>query len=94
MLPAHGEPFADHRSRIDSIVQHHRQRKDSLVALAAEGPQTGWELAGRLFKGVMERNVFQQRLALQETLAHCQSLAQEGRLGKQVREGLVRWGAA
>lgn len=94
VLPAHGEPFADHRSRIDSIVQHHRERKDSLVALAAEGPQTGWELAARLFKGVMERNVFQQRLALQETLAHCQSLAQEGRLGKQVGEGLVRWGAA
>jgi glyoxylase-like metal-dependent hydrolase (beta-lactamase superfamily II) len=92
VLPAHGDPFTDHRARIDAIVQHHRERKDALVTLAAGGPQTGWELAGRLFKGVMERNVFQQRLALQETLAHCQSLAQEGRLGKQVGGGLVRWG--
>jgi glyoxylase-like metal-dependent hydrolase (beta-lactamase superfamily II) len=92
VLPAHGDPFTDHRARIDAIVQHHRERKDAVVALAAGGPQSGWELAGRLFKGVMERNVFQQRLALQETLAHCQSLAQEGRLAKQVAEGLVRWG--
>jgi glyoxylase-like metal-dependent hydrolase (beta-lactamase superfamily II) len=91
VLPAHGDPFTDHRARIDTIVQHHRERKDALVALAAGGEHTGWELAGRLFKGVMERNVFQQRLALQETLAHCQSLAQEGRLRKQVGDGLVRW---
>ena len=94
VLPAHGDPFTDHRARIDTIVQHHRERKDTLVGLAAAGPQTGWELAGRLFKGVMERNVFQQRLALQETLAHCQALAQEGRLAKRVAGGLVRWGAA
>jgi hypothetical protein len=47
-----------------------------------------------LFQGIMQRNVFQQRLALQETLAHCQSLAVEGRLHKQVSRELVTWRAA
>lgn len=94
VLPAHGDPFADHRGRVAAIVQHHKERKDALVRLASSGPaQSGWELAALLFRGIMERNVFQQRLALQETLAHCQSLAEEGRISKQVRGGLVTWGA-
>ncbi len=94
VLPAHGDPFADHHGRIAAIVDHHKERKDAVVRLASEREQTGWELAGRLFHGIMERNVFQQRLALQETLAHCQSLAEEGRISKQVRGGRVSWGPA
>src|SRR5216683_1452994 len=94
VLPAHGDPFYDHRSRIGEIIEHHDVRKAALVRLAGGGPKTGWQLAGELFQGIMQRNVFQQRLALQETLAHCQSLAVEGRLHKQVSRELVTWGAA
>jgi len=95
VLPAHGDPFADHRGRIAAIVKHHKERKDTLVRLASsDGVQSGWELAARLFHGIMDRNVFQQRLALQETLAHCQSLAEEGRMRKLVESGLVSWRAA
>jgi len=94
VLPAHGEPFSDHRERIAAITQHHDERKAAVVNLARDGAKSGWQLAGELFHGVMERNVFQQRLALQETLAHCQSLAVEGRLRKQVSRQLVTWQAA
>ena len=94
VLPAHGEPFRDHRERIAAITQHHDERKAAVVNLARDGAKSGWQLAGELFHGVMERNVFQQRLALQETLAHCQSLAVEGRLRKQVSRQLVTWQAA
>jgi glyoxylase-like metal-dependent hydrolase (beta-lactamase superfamily II) len=94
VLPAHGDPFDDHRARIKSIEQHHAERKATLVHLARDGAKSGWELAGGLFHGIRDRNVFQQRLALQETLAHCQSLAVEGRLRKQVSRELVSWKAA
>ncbi len=94
VLPAHGDPFRNHRERIAAITQHHDERKATLVNLAGDGAKSGWQLAGELFHGVMERNVFQQRLALQETLAHCQSLAVEGRLRKQVNRQLVTWQAA
>ena len=94
VLPAHGDPFRNHRERIAAIMQHHDERKAALVNLARDGAKSGWQLAGELFHGVMERNVFQQRLALQETLAHCQSLAVEGRLRKQVNRQLVTWQAA
>jgi len=94
VLPAHGDPFGDHRERIEVIMRHHDERKAALVNLARDGAKSGWQLAGGLFRGVMERNVFQQRLALQETLAHCQSLAVEGRLRKEIRRDLVTWKAA
>ena len=94
VLPAHGDPFRDHRDRIDAIVQHHDERKAVVVDLARDGARSGWQLAGALFHGIRDRNVFQQRLALQETLAHCQSLAVEGRLRKQVSRELVTWSAA
>ena len=94
VLPAHGDPFHNHRERIAAITQHDDERKAALVDLARDGAKSGWQLAGGLFHGVMERNVFQQRLALQETLAHCQSLAVEGRLRKQVNRQLVTWQAA
>ena len=94
VLPAHGDPFSDHRARIAVIKQHHEERKATLVDLARTRAKSGWELAGELFHGIRDRNVFQQRLALQETLAHCQSLATESRLRKQVTRDLVSWKAA
>ena len=94
VLPAHGDPFGDHRARIAVIVRHHDERKAALVDLTRGGAKSGWQLAAGLFQGIMARNVFQQRLALQETLAHCQSLAVEGRLRKQVSRELVTWSAA
>ena len=94
VLPAHGDPFRQHRARIQSIAQHHEERKQAVVELAKAGAKTGWQLAGELFSGIRDRNVFQQRLALQETLAHCQSLAIEGRLRKTVSRELVSWSSS
>ena len=93
VLPAHGDAFSDHARRAGEIERHHEARKDAVLAIAGE-PMTGWEIASRLFQEVMSRNVFQQRLALQETLAHCQSLAVEGRMIKLVDGQRVRWQAA
>jgi glyoxylase-like metal-dependent hydrolase (beta-lactamase superfamily II) len=94
VLPAHGDPFRDHRERVRAIMEHHGERKQALVDLARDGDKSAWQLAGSLFHGIRDRNVFQQRLALQETLSHCQSLAVEGRFLKHVDRGLVTWRAA
>src|SRR3989440_10923647 len=94
VLPAHGDPFYDHRGRIGEIIEHHEARKAALVRLAGAGAKSGWQLAAELFQGIMQGDGFQQRLALQETLAHCQSLAVDGRLEKLVSRALVTWSAA
>ena len=88
-----------HRELLDQLTRREQTsqqllRRLQIVRLAADGAKSGWELAAGLFQGIMQRNVFQQRLALQETLAHCQSLAVEGRLHKQVTRELVTWRAA
>lgn len=91
VLPAHGPSFGDPRARVNEILRHHEQRLAALLGLAVS-PLTGWDLAAGLFPGLAEAGVFHQRLALQETLAHCQSLAQDGRLIKRMdRDGRVRW---
>lgn len=91
VLPAHGPSFGEPRGRVAQIVQHHQERLATVLRLAT-APQTGWELAAGLFPGIAERNVFHQRLALQETLAHCQSLGQAGRLAKRIdADGRIRW---
>lgn len=94
VLPAHGPSFGDHRARVGQILQHHEERLAALLRLATT-PQTGWELAAGLFPGITARNVFHQRLALQETLAHCQALGQAGRLTKRIdADDRIRWMAA
>lgn len=94
VLPAHGPSFGDHADRVNQIVHHHEERLAAVLRLAG-APQSGWDLAAGLFPGLAERGVFHQRLALQETLAHCQSLAQDGRLIKRVEaDGRVRWMAS
>jgi glyoxylase-like metal-dependent hydrolase (beta-lactamase superfamily II) len=94
VLPAHGPSFREPRERVSQILQHHQERLAALLRLAAAS-QTGWELAAGLFPGLAQRGVFHQRLALQETLAHCQSLAQDGRLIKRIdADDRVRWVAA
>lgn len=94
VLPAHGPSFGDHADRVNQILRHHQERLAAVLSLAV-APQTGWDLAAGLFPGLAQRGVFHQRLALQETLAHCQSLAQDGRLIKRVEaDGRVRWTAS
>ena len=46
VLPAHGEPFSDHRERIAAITQHHDERKAAVVNLARDGAKSGWQLSG------------------------------------------------
>jgi len=79
-LPGHGAPIADHRARIAEIL-----------ALLANGPRSGWDIAMTIFARV-QGNAFQQRLALMETLAHLQALAHAGRIRKLIAsDGAVLW---
>lgn len=87
ILPSHGEPFTDARRRVRQLVAHHRRRKEQICAIAADG-RSGWEVALQVWG---RRDLHSMRLALQEGLAHLQSLAHEGRLDKVIDGGRVRW---
>jgi glyoxylase-like metal-dependent hydrolase (beta-lactamase superfamily II) len=89
VLPAHGRPFSDVRSRVDTLVSHHGRRLDQITEIVGREEKSGWEVALDLW-GPRD-NFYEKRLALQEGLAHLQALAVEGRLSKSVTPSSVRW---
>ncbi len=89
VLPAHGRPFADANGRAEELIEHHNRRKDQMLDLVGDRELNGWEVAIAIW-GV-RRNLHDMRMALQEGLAHLQSLSRQGRLEKRATPASVTW---
>lgn len=89
VLPAHGRPFHEPRSRCERLIGHHERRKDRLERLIGDRELNAWDIALEMWG--RRRDIWDQRLALQEGLAHLQSMAVEGRVEKLVSPTSVRW---
>jgi len=89
VLPAHGRPFTDASSRVDVLVAHHKRRLEQIVEIVGPAELTAWQVALELW-GPRD-HLYEQRLALQEGLAHLQALAVEARLIKSVTPSAVTW---
>ncbi|HEY8642769.1 MAG TPA: MBL fold metallo-hydrolase [Candidatus Dormibacteraeota bacterium] len=89
VFPAHGRPFQDPGEVVDGLIAHHERRKDRIVELIGDGEMSGWEVALGLW-GYREE-IWERRLALQEGLAHLQSLAVAGRLEKLASPQAFSW---
>ena len=76
-LGGHQDPVRDLAARIDAIQSLHRERLGAVLELLSE-PQTIAEVSARLFPEVRGYNVL---LALEETGAHVEYLAQRARIG-------------
>ena len=89
VLPAHGRPYREAAERVTYLEEHHRRRKDQILEITSSREMTAWEVALEVWG---ERgHVYERRLALQEGLAHLQSLAVEGRLEKLATSERVTW---
>lgn len=83
VLPAHEYRFAGLGERIDDIQAHHRDRLAEIVGLLAAQPgATAWELSVALTwsRPWDQIEVFMQRAAVSETLAHLVVLEEQGRV--------------
>ena len=89
VLPAHGRPFGDAEPRVERMLEHHARRKDQIEEIVGARECSAWDVAVELW-GPRE-HVYEKRLALQEALAHLQSLAVEDRLEKLVSADALRW---
>jgi glyoxylase-like metal-dependent hydrolase (beta-lactamase superfamily II) len=89
VFPAHGRPFQDPGEVVDGLIAHHERRKDRIVELIGDGELSGWEVALAVW-GYREE-IWERRLALQEGLAHLQSLAVAGRLEKLATAQAFTW---
>lgn len=79
-LPAHEHLIDDLNARIDAIIAHHFERSEEVIELL-DHPQTGYQVAKRLFKRPL--NPYQMRFALSETLAHLEYLRLSQRIERE-----------
>lgn len=89
VLPSHGRPFADAGARADELILHHQRRKEQMLELIGDGELNAWQVATAVW-GVRQ-NLHDMRMALQEGLAHLQSLSLEGRVEKRATPASVMW---
>ncbi len=79
VLPGHGDPVSDHVGLIDERIRLHERRAAKIARLLADGPETAYEVATRMWGNVA---VTQAYLTLSEVLGHVDLLLERG----EVRE--------
>jgi glyoxylase-like metal-dependent hydrolase (beta-lactamase superfamily II) len=83
-LGGHQEPIRNLGARLDAIESLHRERLQAVLDLLTV-PRTIAEISARLFPEVHGYNVL---LALEETGAHVEYLAQRGQIGLESQEAI------
>lgn len=85
LLPAHGPVSPSVHDRVDQLLEHHAERLDEMADAVAAGATTAYETAQRLTwtrrgRQLDELDYFNQCMAVVETSAHLDLLAEQGRL--------------
>jgi hypothetical protein len=93
MLPAHGPVSPSVHARVDQLLAHHAERLDAMEATVTAGASTGFETANRITwtrrgRQFTELDPFNQAMAVAETTAHLDLLAEEGRLHRTELDGV------
>jgi len=94
LLPAHGPVTASTHDRADALLAHHEQRLATAAEAVAAGAQTGLEVARKLRwtrreRKIDELDLFNQMLAVLETVAHLKVLVAQSRLRATRLNGVV-----
>ncbi len=87
-LPAHGEPIYDVRALVDGRIAFHRSRLDHIEQQLRCCAGTAFELVNILFPGLKSFDIF---LGLSEVIGHLDVLEAEGRVRREVTDGVVRY---
>jgi glyoxylase-like metal-dependent hydrolase (beta-lactamase superfamily II) len=90
VFPGHGEPITDHVALIDERLAMHERRAEKLLALIAEQPRTGYELAQALWGNVAVTQAF---LTLSEVIGHVDLLINAGQVREAADGDVVRFEA-
>jgi glyoxylase-like metal-dependent hydrolase (beta-lactamase superfamily II) len=98
LLPAHGPVTASVHARVDELLAHHEARLAATFDRVVTGASTGFEVASGLTWTRREQrftdlDVFNQVLAVHETMAHLEVLVERGVVTKFVTDGVVHFAA-
>jgi len=86
VLPGHGQLIFDLKNRVQSTIDHHKNRKEKILHTLDEGPRTPYEITKTVFGEVSTYELF---LALIETLSHIKLLEYEGKVRSIKKKGLM-----
>jgi glyoxylase-like metal-dependent hydrolase (beta-lactamase superfamily II) len=92
-LPSHGKPFKGLHTRLDQLVQHHRDRLSEVLQACSERPHSAADMLVVLFKRALD--LHQTTFAMGESVAHLHALWFEGILERSRDvDGVYRFGVA
>jgi glyoxylase-like metal-dependent hydrolase (beta-lactamase superfamily II) len=99
LLPAHGPVTGSVHDRIDELLSHHEERLTDTAATIDQGASTAFEAANiltwtRRRRRFADLDMFNQILAIHETMAHLIVLVERGWLRSTTEEGIVRFSRA
>lgn len=89
VLPSHGVPFRGLHKRAGELKEHHAKRLEKLRGVLRERPMTAFEAMTGLFAHRALTRASDIFFALGETLAHIVYDIQEGRVRKEMRNGVA-----
>lgn len=99
VLPAHGPTFGNLKDRVEQLLRHHEQRLQLCLEAVSAGRRTAMEVAEALPWTRRERrfvdlDAFNQMLAVNETIAHLELLAERGALNREMADLRVEFTVA
>jgi len=92
LLPAHGPAGGSTHARVDALLEHHDRRLEIIYGMVERGASTASEAAEsmtwtRRERTLAELGLFNEMLAVMETMSHLDVLVLQGRLSVTVVEG-------
>jgi glyoxylase-like metal-dependent hydrolase (beta-lactamase superfamily II) len=94
LLPAHGPATLSTHARVEELLDHHEQRLTATAEAVAKGASTAFEVASvltwtRRQRTFAELDMFNQMMAVHETMAHLQVLDERGWLARSDVDGIA-----
>ena len=98
LLPAHGPATRSVHQRVDELLAHHEQRLDATLVALHAGANTALEVADRIgwtrrHRALADLDPFNQMLAILETAAHLDLLAERGLVTRADVDGRTHYSA-
>jgi len=98
VFPGHGPVFNSLKLRTAEILDHHEQRRRTIVKVLSQGLKTAYEVASETpwkpeTGGVPYNDLgpWERRLAVFETIAHLKSLSFQGKVARIERDGVAQY---
>lgn len=94
VLPAHGEPYQNHRKRINQLKNHHKERLREIKTILKNGQKPAYKIASKVnwdlnYPNWEDFQTLQKWLAAGETLAHLKYLAEKGEIEKARKDEII-----